>query len=178
MRIAGAVPPFMVLQHSPGYRPRELDLLQYVVADLGVGLNHLILDLVEFAGLAKDLSGYSDLADIVQQPRDADSFDLSGWDFHDLGYGAGQIGHSHLVAGGVGVAGFDGGGDGLYRGLHGPFQSLETALQLLLYLFPFGDVAIDAAVTEETAIAADDGDGAGLHDHRVPVFVRAGVLQK
>ena len=40
MWIPGAIHPFVVLKDNLGNRPRKLYCPQYIVADLGVGLNH------------------------------------------------------------------------------------------------------------------------------------------
>jgi hypothetical protein len=50
-RITAAVHPLMVLAHDLGDRPRKIDVLEDLVALLGMGLDHLELDRREFSRL-------------------------------------------------------------------------------------------------------------------------------
>ena len=76
LRIARAVEPFVVLQDDLRDRPGKLDALHDLIAGLHMGLEHLIFERRQLAGLAQQLGGYIDLADVVDRGGEEEALDL------------------------------------------------------------------------------------------------------
>src|SRR5947209_4443480 len=73
--IAVTVPALVVVEH-PVRDPADTERVEHAEGDLGVPLDDLALCLAEGVGLAQDLLGDGDLADVVQDPGEPDVLDL------------------------------------------------------------------------------------------------------
>ena len=180
--IPRAVDRLMVLMHDRRDRPGEIDLAEDRVADLGVHLDHGVLELVELGGLAQDFGGNVELADIVDDPGDLDAFDPVLGEAHLLGDGGGQARHAFLVPGRVRVPHLDGRGQGVYGRPQGRPQLLQALVELRLGLLAFRDVPAQehhavgglVRVAEHGAVDLVEDLFAVLEDEMV--FLRADAL--
>ena len=110
IRIAGAVPALVVVQHPVGDRV-DAEALEHAEADLRVALEHEPLGLGERAGLAQDLLGDRELAEVVQAAGEACQLDLLAIDPEPGRDPGRKIGDPLGVRAGVGVACVDRSGE-------------------------------------------------------------------
>ena len=75
VRIAGAVPALVVVEHPVGDRV-DAEALEHAEADLRMALEHEPLGVRERAGLAQDLLGDRQLAEVVQACGQSRQLDL------------------------------------------------------------------------------------------------------
>jgi hypothetical protein len=106
---------------------QEGDALEHAGADRGVLVHPLALGGGQRAGLAEDLAGDADLADVVEEGAVAEAVQLGAGNAHPGADGGGQVGDLVGVVGGVGVLQLDRVGEDADRGEEG---ALEFADQL------------------------------------------------
>src|SRR5512136_986159 len=101
--VAGPVQPLMVLMNNVGNGAGEIDGFEYLVVRVGVSLHHRELHLAQLPWLGQNLRRNEHLAQIMEERSDVDHPYLFTAQAHLPTYSAGQLTHSLLVAGCVGV---------------------------------------------------------------------------
>ena len=165
--VAGAVPAFVVMEDALEDEGNGGNTSEDSVADLGMPADLGVLIGVEAAGLAEDVFGDADLADIVEQAGDAVELDLRLVEVECDGHLGRQEADAFGMSAGVAVLGVDAGAHGLEHACEEEMLFGEAGHVLVedaeevgsgLDEFHFG--AADIGVGAVLAAADEQADGA------------------